>query len=190
MSARSCVNAAVVCIGLGVAMSGAAAQDDPTAPLKWNPETVAAELQRYEPALAEFGIQDPLRWARARVKQEDDWAVAQGYWERRIAHWRLMLLDDDPASWSRWLNLDHPSLADRRDEIQKGGDRARQAWAGHVRGVKPDLLSISDNADLRYLSLRLIPSQPPQARSRRGVAVRHDRRVTPAQIELGSARMG
>ncbi len=107
--------------------------------LKWNPKTVAAELERYEPALAEFGIEDPLRWARALVAEEDDWTAAQPYWERQIAHWRLMLLDDDPAGWSQWLNLDHPALAARRAEFEAGAERARRAWADHIAG-KPGLL--------------------------------------------------
>ncbi|HJN14381.1 MAG TPA: heparinase II/III family protein, partial [Armatimonadota bacterium] len=144
-------HAAAICIWLGAGPSRADAQDGPdTSALKWNPQTVAVELERYEPALAEFGIADPLRWARARIDEQTDWAAAQPYWERRIAHWRLMLLDDDPAGWSRWLDVAHPALADRRAELEAGGESARSAWAEFVRETKTDLLSISDDADLRY----------------------------------------
>jgi len=121
--------------------------------LKWNPQTVAAELRRYEPVLAEFGIKDPLRWSRARMAKEKDWVSAQARWERRVAHWRSVLLGDGPADWARWLDLDHPALRDRKARLQAGGEGARQAWAEHVRR-KPDLLRISDDGALRsYLFL-------------------------------------
>ena len=121
-----------------------------TATLKWNPTTVAAELKRYEPVLAEFGIKDPLRWARARMKKETNWAGAQSGWERRIAHWRRTLLADGPADWKRWLNVDHPTLRDRRVQLMAGGETARRAWAEHVR-EKFDLLKLMDDSALRGL---------------------------------------
>ncbi len=95
-------------------------------PLKWNPQTVAAELNRYKPILDQFGIKDPLRWARADMESETDWAAAQSRWERRIAHWRFMLLDEEPADWARWLNLDHPALGEKAKQLKAGGKHARR----------------------------------------------------------------
>jgi len=119
-----------------------------TSGLKWNPTTVAAELERYRPVLAEFGIADALRWARARMEGETDWASAQPRWERRVASWRFILLGDEPADWSRWLNLEHSALASSNEQFRSGGATAQQAWARHMRD-KTDLLRICDDADLR-----------------------------------------
>ena len=111
-----------------------------TGNLQWTPASVEAELRRYEPALAEFGIRDPLRWIRARVEQETDWTSpnVQAWWERRIAHWRFMLLDENAADWGRWLDLDHPSLASRKADLLSGGPEARKAWAAYV-ATRPGL---------------------------------------------------
>jgi len=39
---------------------------------------VEAKLNRYEPVLSEFGIKDPLRRSRARMKNQLDWTAAAG----------------------------------------------------------------------------------------------------------------
>ncbi|MDP6775649.1 MAG: heparinase II/III family protein, partial [Candidatus Latescibacteria bacterium] len=117
--------------------------------MTWNAEKVEAELERYESVLGHFGIQDPLRWARARVAEETDWASSQPWWERRIAHWRMMLLDQEPDGWTQWLDLGHPALASCGERLQTGGQQAREAWARHVREAKPDLLRICDDSALR-----------------------------------------
>ena len=134
----------------GVALAAPAVQD--TSKLKWNPVTVAEELKRYEPVLAEFGVKDPLRWARARMKKETNWATAQAAWERRIAHWRRTLLADGPGDWQRWLDVEHPALRDRKSQILAGGATARRAWAEHVH-QKFDLLKLMDDSALRGLLL-------------------------------------
>ncbi|HJN93265.1 MAG TPA: hypothetical protein QGF05_11160, partial [Dehalococcoidia bacterium] len=119
--------------------------------LKWTAETVEAELKRYEPALKGFGIKDPLRWARARIAAERDWVGRQGWWERRIAHWRFMFLGDEPVDWARWLDLDHPALAGRKAQLAAGGATARQAWAEHVREEKPNLRPLLNDRATRII---------------------------------------
>ena len=132
--------AAVVLLVWFSQQPAAARPDKSVSPQWWTATSVEAELTKLEPVLKEFGIKDPLRWARNRVSQQKNWTSpqAQAIWDKRIHYWRIVLLDDDPESWSDWLNMDHPSLADRKQQFEAGGAQARRAWAAHIAD-KPKL---------------------------------------------------